>query len=88
VLKDVALDGGEISLMPQTEALIGRYLALNDEPATSAFISMSSESSAKGPWAPSSVHFYHCDNPGVFISKRRSSPTKKKSCRRPIRLRP
>jgi hypothetical protein len=33
--------------MPQTEALIGRYLTLNDEPATSAVASMSSRSSAR-----------------------------------------
>jgi Putative 2OG-Fe(II) oxygenase len=69
VPKEVALDGGEQSLMRQTENLIRRYLALSDEPPAAdvkidVFWIVSQRAGT-----PSPVHFHSCDISGVFYLK-------------------
>ena len=69
VPKDVALDGGEQSLMRETEALIRRYLTLIDEPATGAVTIDVFWIVSQGPGTPSPVHFHSCDISGVLYLK-------------------
>jgi hypothetical protein len=69
VPKDVALDGGAQSLMRQTEALIRRYLALIDEPASGAITIDVFWIVSQGPGTPSPVHFHSCDISGVLYLK-------------------
>src|SRR5262249_4270534 len=58
VPKEVALDGAEQSLMRHTEALIRRYLALIDEPATAPVTIDVFWIVSQGPSTPSPVHFH------------------------------
>jgi hypothetical protein len=69
VPKEVALDGGENALMRHTEALIRRYLALIDEPATAAVTIDVFWIVSQGPTTPSPVHFHSCDISGVLYLK-------------------
>jgi len=69
VPKDIALDGGEQSLMRQTENLIRRYLALIDEPASGAIKIDVFWIVSQGPGTPSPVHFHSCDISGVLYLK-------------------
>ena len=69
VPKNVALDGGEQSLMRLTEILIRRYLALADEPPAAdvnidVFWIVSQRAGT-----PSPVHFHSCDISGVLYLK-------------------
>jgi hypothetical protein len=69
VPKNVALDGGEQSLMRLTEILIRRYLALADEPPAAdvnidVFWIVSQQAGT-----PSPVHFHSCDISGVLYLK-------------------
>jgi hypothetical protein len=67
--KELVADGGEQSLIRQTEHLIRRYLTLMDEPADGTikidvFWIVSQRSGT-----PSPVHFHSCDISGVFYLK-------------------
>jgi hypothetical protein len=67
--KEVVVDGGEQSLLRQTENLIRRYLRLSDEPPAAAikvdvFWIVSQRSGT-----PSPVHFHSCDISGVLYLK-------------------
>ena len=69
VPKNLALDGGEQSLMRLTEILIRRYLALADEPPAAdvnidVFWIVSQQAGT-----PSPVHFHSCDISGVLYLK-------------------
>jgi hypothetical protein len=71
VPQDVALEGGDLSLMQQTKMLIRRYLARIDEPVPAAgaitvdvFWIVS-----QGAGTPSPVHFHSCDISGVLYLK-------------------
>ena len=67
--KDVVADGGEQSLMRQTESLIRRYLLLIDEPAAGAIKIDVFWIVSQRAGTPSPVHFHSCDISGVFYLK-------------------
>ena len=69
VPKEVALDGGEQSLMRQTENLIRRYLALSDEPPAADIKIDVFWIVSQRAGTPSPVHFHSCDISGVFYLK-------------------
>ncbi len=66
---EVARDGGEHSLMRQTQALIRRYLAQIDEPDTGAVTIDVFWIVSQGAGTPSPVHFHSCDISGVLYLK-------------------
>jgi hypothetical protein len=67
--KEVVLDGGEQSLMRQTENLIRRYLHLIDEPPADAINIDVFWIVSQYAGTPSPVHFHSCDISGVFYLK-------------------
>jgi Putative 2OG-Fe(II) oxygenase len=67
--KEVVLDGGEQSLMRQTENLIRRYLLLIDEPPAGAITIDVFWIVSQYAGTPSPVHFHSCDVSGVFYLK-------------------
>jgi Putative 2OG-Fe(II) oxygenase len=69
VPKDVAFDGGDHSLMRQTEDLIRRYLRLTDEPTDSRININIFWIVSQYAGTPSPVHFHSCDVSGVLYLK-------------------
>jgi Putative 2OG-Fe(II) oxygenase len=67
--KEVVLDGGEQSLVRQTENLIRRYLRLIDEPSTAEIKVDVFWIVSQRAGTPSPVHFHSCDISGVFYLK-------------------
>ena len=67
--KDLVLDGGELSLMRQTENLIRRYLPLIDEPAPRQIRIDVFWIVSQYAGTPSPVHFHSCDISGVLYLK-------------------
>ncbi len=69
VPKEIVLDGGEQSLMRQTQNLIRRYLALSDEPPAADIKIDVFWIVSQRAGTPSPVHFHSCDISGVLYLK-------------------
>lgn len=67
--KELVADGGEQSLIRQTEHLIRRYLTLMDEPADGTIKIDVFWIVSQHAGTPSPVHFHSCDISGVFYLK-------------------
>jgi hypothetical protein len=67
--KELVVDGGEQSLIRQTEHLIRRYLTLMDEPADGTIKIDVFWIVSQYSGTPSPVHFHSCDISGVFYLK-------------------
>jgi hypothetical protein len=67
--KELVFDGGEQSLIRQTEHLIRRYLALVDEPTNGQVKIDVFWIVSQRAGTPSPVHFHSCDISGVFYLK-------------------
>jgi hypothetical protein len=67
--KDVVFDGGERSLMRQTESLIRRYLLLADEPTAAKIRIDAFWIVSQYAGTPSPVHFHSGDVSGVLYLK-------------------
>src|SRR6267154_2332670 len=68
--KDVVFDGGERSLMRQTESLIRRYLRLADEPTAAKIRIDVFWIASQYAGTPSPVHFHSGDVSGVLSISR------------------
>ena len=80
--KEVVLDGGEQSLMRQTENLIRRYVALSDEPPAGDIKIDVFWIVSQRAGTPSPVHFHSCDISGVFYLKTPQLDREDENCRR------